>query len=85
MGGAVAAVRSAFTPRQKADSRDLQTALRAIGTGNEGAIQQAGDRMRARRRRARPLIAGSPLGVTDEGVQPGQNLATTLGPPVRRA
>tara|TARA_R100001594_G_scaffold37346_2_gene67546 strand:- start:8158 stop:8415 length:258 start_codon:yes stop_codon:yes gene_type:complete len=85
MGGAVAAVRSAFTPRQKADNRDLQTALRAIGTGDSAAIQQAGDRMRARRRRARPLIAGSPLGVTGEGVQSGQGLGTTLGPPVRRA
>ena len=85
MGGAVAAVRSAFTPRQKADNRDLQTALRAIGPGDGAAIQQAGDRMRARRRRARPLIAGSPLGITGEGVQPDQGLATTLGPPVRRA
>jgi len=85
MGGAVAAVRSVFTPRQKADNRDLQTALRAIGTGDSAAIQQAGDRMRARRRRARPLIAGSPLGITGEGVQPDQGLATTLGPPVRRA
>ena len=85
MGGAVAAVRSAFTPRQKADNRDLQTALRAIGTGDGAAIQQAGDRMRARRRRARPLIAGSPLGITGEGVQPDQGLATTLWPPVRRA
>ena len=85
MGGAVAAVRSAFTPRQKADNRDLQTALRAIGTGDGAAIQQAGDRMRARRRRARPLIAGSPLCITGEGVQPDQGLATTLGPPVRRA
>ena len=85
MGGAVAAVRSVFTPRQKADNRDIQSAFRAIETGDEGAIQRAGDRIRARRRRARPLIAGSPMGITGEGVQPDQGLATTLGPPVRRA
>jgi len=80
MGGAVAAVRSAFTPRQKADNRDIQSAFRAIETGDEGAIQRAGQRIRARRRRARPLIAGSPLGLTGEEIQTEGGLNTTLGP-----
>jgi hypothetical protein len=79
MGGAVAAVRSAFTPRQKADNRDLQSAFRAISTGDSAAIQQAGNRIR-RRRRARPLIAGSPLGITGEEIQTEGGLNTTLGP-----